>query len=564
MNTPMKMAVARGALRVAVVTETYPPEINGVARTVGLMVVALLARGHEVQLVRPRQGRESVPPPGQALRERLVPGVAIPFYRHLQIGLASPSLLHREWRHWRPDLVHVVTEGPLGWAAVSAARRLAIPVCSDFHTNFHSYTRHYGFGMLSGVVARYLRALHNRADCTLVPTAEMRASLEALAFERVAVVGRGVDTQLFNPARRSERLRATWGCSGSETVVLHVGRIAPEKNLGLFVDAVLGMQVIDPEVRVVLVGDGPQGPALRKRHPEFVFAGMRTGEDLAEHYASADVFLFPSVTETFGNVTLEAMASGLAVVAYDYAAAQHYLRDGVSGLLAPEGDTAEFVRMAAQLARNHELRPRFGLEARRTAEAASWDRAFDDLERVLRNIAGTARLEYGLQRLRLWDQALCIRFNRVVRITPVCWVFRGISRLGDGVFWYSLMLALLAVDAARAFAPVARMAATGLVCTLLYKWLKSKTSRPRPFAVENAVRAGAEPLDPFSFPSGHTLHAVAFSVVAIAFYPMLAWLLVPFTVLVATSRVVLGLHYPSDVLAGAALGALIAQGVLAL
>jgi undecaprenyl-diphosphatase len=175
-----------------------------------------------------------------------------------------------------------------------------------------------------------------------------------------------------------------------------------------------------------------------------------------------------------------------------------------------------------------------------------------------------SRLESGLERLRLWDQALCIRFNFVVRIAPVCRVFRGISRLGDGVFWYSLMLTLLAVDGARAFEPVARMAATGLVCTLLYNWLKSKTSRPRPFAVESAVRAGADPLDPFSFPSGHTLHAVAFSVVAVAFYPMLSWLLVPFTVLVAVSRVVLGLHYPSDVLAGAVVGALIAGGVLGL
>jgi len=393
MDTLIEPAGARGALRVAVVTETYPPEINGVARTVGLMVEALLGRGHEVRLVRPRQGRESVPSPDQAPRERLVAGFAIPFYRHLQIGLASPSMLHKEWSRWRPDLVHVVTEGPLGWAAVSTARRLAVPVCSDFHTNFHSYSRHYGFGMLAGAVARYLRALHNRADCTLVPTAQMRANLEALGFERVAVVGRGVDTQLFSPARRSERLRESWGCRKGDPVALHVGRIAPEKNFGLFVEAALEMRAIDPKLRVVLVGDGPQGPLLRKRHPDFVFAGMRTGEDLAEHYASADVFLFPSTTETFGNVTLEAMASGLAVVAYDYAAAQQYLRHGVSGLLAPQGDAGEFVQMAAQLARNRKLRSRFGLEARHTAEAASWDRAFDDLERVLRNIAGTVRAE---------------------------------------------------------------------------------------------------------------------------------------------------------------------------
>ena len=175
-----------------------------------------------------------------------------------------------------------------------------------------------------------------------------------------------------------------------------------------------------------------------------------------------------------------------------------------------------------------------------------------------------SRLESGLERLRLWDSALCVRFNGAVRIAPVRRVFRIVSRLGDGVFWYSLMLALLATGGVDAFGPVGRMAGTGLVCTLIYKWLKSKTLRPRPFAVENAVRAGADPLDPFSFPSGHTLHAVAFSIVAIAFYPVLAWLLVPFTLLVAASRVVLGLHYPSDVLAGAALGALIARGALAL
>lgn len=169
-----------------------------------------------------------------------------------------------------------------------------------------------------------------------------------------------------------------------------------------------------------------------------------------------------------------------------------------------------------------------------------------------------SRLESGLERLRLWDHALCIRFNCAVRIASVRWAFRLVSRLGDGIFWYALMLVLLVAGGVDAFIPVARMAMTGLVCTLVYKWLKSKTSRPRPFAVENAVRAGADPLDAFSFPSGHTLHAAAFSVVAIAFYPALAWLLVPFTILVATSRVVLGLHYPSDVLAGAALGGLIA------
>jgi undecaprenyl-diphosphatase len=169
-----------------------------------------------------------------------------------------------------------------------------------------------------------------------------------------------------------------------------------------------------------------------------------------------------------------------------------------------------------------------------------------------------SKLDLGLERLRFWDLALCVRLNAAMRIVPALRLFRIVSRLGDGIFWYALMLALLAAGGAAALVPVAHMAATGLACTILYKWLKSKTSRPRPFAVESAVRAGADPLDAFSFPSGHTLHAVAFSAIAVGYYPMLALLLAPFTVLVALSRIVLGLHYPSDVLAGAALGALLA------
>jgi glycosyltransferase involved in cell wall biosynthesis len=391
MNAPIQRSGTRGALRVAVVTETYPPEVNGVARTVGLMVDALCERGHEIQLVRPRQRGDRPLLPDEGPEERLVLGFPIPFYRHLQAGFAPPAMLRREWTRSRPDVVHVITEGPLGWAAVSAAKRLGIPVCSDFHTNFHSYSRHYGFGVFASIVWRYLRLLHNRTERTLVPTAEMQANLEALGFDRVSVVGRGVDSWLFGPSRRSERLRAAWGCRGSETVALYVGRLAPEKNLGLFVETALAMRAIDASVRVVLVGDGPQAAELRARHPDFVFAGMRSGGDLAEHYASADVFAFPSTTETFGNVTLEAMASGLAVVAYDYAAARQYLRHEASALLAPLQDRAAFIGAAARLAGDPRLVSRLRREARRTAEAVSWSRSFDDLERVLLDISTPQR-----------------------------------------------------------------------------------------------------------------------------------------------------------------------------
>jgi undecaprenyl-diphosphatase len=165
------------------------------------------------------------------------------------------------------------------------------------------------------------------------------------------------------------------------------------------------------------------------------------------------------------------------------------------------------------------------------------------------------RFELAFDRVTRWDLAVCERFNRASRKRAVCTLFAAISRLGDGVFWYGLMLALLVWEREAAVRPVLHMALAGGLCTLLYKGLKRAASRPRPCRVHQQILLGAPPLDQFSFPSGHTLHAVVFSIVAYAYYPMLGWLLVPFTLLVALSRLVLGLHYPTDVLAGAALGA---------
>ena len=164
-----------------------------------------------------------------------------------------------------------------------------------------------------------------------------------------------------------------------------------------------------------------------------------------------------------------------------------------------------------------------------------------------------------LCRINRWDLVWCLRFNQASRRLWVRSAFGAVSRLGDGVFWYSLMLALLAVQGRQAFIPVAHMLGVGIVCLLAYKWLKGKTLRPRPFELNRDIFLSAAPLDQFSFPSGHTLHAVGFSVVVLAYFPQLAWVVVPFTLLVAASRLVLGLHYPTDVLAGAALGASIAS-----
>lgn len=168
------------------------------------------------------------------------------------------------------------------------------------------------------------------------------------------------------------------------------------------------------------------------------------------------------------------------------------------------------------------------------------------------------KLTYRLNQISRWEDPLCLRFNRASRVKWLRGLFRMVSRLGDGVFWYVLMLVLLGWYGKGALQAVGHMALAGVICVLLYKWLKRKTSRPRPFQVNQSILLGAHPLDPFSFPSGHTLHAVAFTIVALSYFPALAWVVVPFTALVALSRLVLGLHYPSDVLAGALIGTLVA------
>jgi len=374
-------------MHIAMVTETYPPEVNGVARTVALMADGLRALGHSIQLVRPKQGEADTPQQAAGYEELLCRGIPIPRYAQLKMGLPAGRALDAAWRAHRPDLVHVATEGPLGWSALGVARKLGLPVASDFHTNFHAYSRHYGVAWLSRPIAAVLRRFHNRCDCTLVPTDEMAEDLARLGFERLRVVGRGVNAQVFSPARRRPALRAQWGADEDTLVALCVSRFAREKNFPLVIEAYEAMRRANPATRLVLVGDGPLQAELRRANTGSVIAGRLVNGELSAHYASADVFLFPSVTETFGNVTLEAMASGLAVVAYRYAAARQHLEHGRSALLAETGDRAGFIAHAERLAREPALVPALGRAARAAAEPVSWNRITRDFEAVLRETA---------------------------------------------------------------------------------------------------------------------------------------------------------------------------------
>jgi glycosyltransferase involved in cell wall biosynthesis len=374
-------------LYIAMVTETYPPEVNGVARTVGLMAEGLQKRGHSVQLVRPRQNGHDHAASGPGFEEILGRGFPIPRYTQLKMGLPAKAELSDNWSRRRPDVLHIATEGPLGWSALAAARKLGIPVATDFHTNFHAYSRHYGFAWLATPVMAYLKRFHNRADCTMVPTAELADELAAAGFRGLRVVGRGVNPEVFHPDKRSRELRAEWGADDDTPVALCVSRFAHEKNFPLVIDAFQAMRRERPDVKLVLVGDGPLTAQLRKRNVGYVIAGRLVNGKLSAHYASGDIFLFPSTTETFGNVTLEAMASGLAIVAYRYAAARQHLEDGRSALLPPFDDTPAFVGAARRMVRDLAFARSLGAEAHRAAQSLTWERIVADFEQVLADVA---------------------------------------------------------------------------------------------------------------------------------------------------------------------------------
>ena len=371
---------ARPSLRVALVTETYPPEVNGVAATLARVADGLRQRGHQLQLVRPRQSDGETGAGEAGFAEVLMRGLSIPRYPQLKMGLPARHALARLWSTQRPDVVHIVTEGPLGWSALQAARHLKLPVVSDFRTNFHAYSVHYGVGWLRAPVMAYLRKFHNRTHSTMVPTELLRRELAAAGFERLRVVARGVDTQGFAPTRRSDALRAMWGAGPGTLVALCVGRLAAEKNLGVVLDAAAAMREQHRALRLVLVGDGPERVRLQQRCPDAVFSGVRHGDDLAAHYASADVFLFPSMTETFGNVVPEAMASGLPVVAYDHAAAGQLIRHGDNGLLARLGEASEFCRVARRAVSDRAALREIGGRARYSVLSLDWERIVEAVE----------------------------------------------------------------------------------------------------------------------------------------------------------------------------------------
>jgi len=365
-------------MKIDIVTDTFLPDVNGVAMTLGRLSEGLRQRGHRVHVIRTGEGK---------CGDTIVASVPMQGYKEARDGLPGPFKLRKRWIRKRPDAIYVATESPLGKSAVKAAKALGIPVATGFHTNFHEYMERYSLGSLRPMAMAYLKRFHDRADCTLAPSPELVERLKEEGFKEVYLLGRGVDTTLFDPAKRSESLRGSWGATPGAPVAIVVGRVAAEKNLDLAVRSFEAMKETVPDLQCVIIGDGPVREKFAAKHPWIHFAGVRTGEDLAKHYASADILLFPSETETFGNVVLEGMASGLATVSYDYAAAARFVKHGENGLKAEKGDAEGFIaqaKAALAIRTGHGMR----ITARELAETQGWGAVVVEFENRLKSICG--------------------------------------------------------------------------------------------------------------------------------------------------------------------------------
>ncbi len=363
------------ALRLALFTDSYSPQLNGVALLLGRLVEAVRARGATVRVY-----TTSDPAGAEADDVRRWPSVAFWAYPEHRLALPTQPRVRRELRAWRPTLVHAASPFGMGLAARAAARAMGVPFVTSYHTHWSAYSSFYQMGALRGTAWHYLRWFHNGGARTYCPTQAVQDELAARGFQHMALWSRGVDSARFNPSYRSPALRARLGVTDDMVLAIYVGRLGAEKGLGV---ALRGMREVmraaPGRVRCAIAGDGPYTEAARKLAPEgTVFMGRLTGDALSEFYASADVFMFPSATDTFGNVLLEAMASGLPVVGADVGPTRELLAEHTGVTFAP-GDAADFARQLLDLVHNGSRRGGLGRNALGFARRCTWDRVWDSL-----------------------------------------------------------------------------------------------------------------------------------------------------------------------------------------
>lgn len=360
-------------MRVAIITESYAPDVNGVANSVARVADHLMARGHEVMVIAPQPARKTrrltEPSPYRVLR---LPSMPLPGYSNVRLAFPS-GRIKQALRDFKPDVVHLASPFVLGAWASGVASQMGLPMVAIYQTDVPAYARAYGFGPGERIGWSWISRIHRRAQMTLVPSSPTAAELEAHGITGVTRWARGVDTTLFHPQRRSTNLRKELAPEG-EVIVGYVGRLAKEKCVDQLRDTAKL-----PGVKVVVVGDGPMRRKVEKAIPEANFLGGRSGRDLARVYASLDIFVHTGPHETFCQTIQEAMASGLPVVAPAAGGPLDLVQPGVTGYLVRPNDPAEFAKAVNELAGDPRKRTEFGVAARMAVANRTWSAIGDEL-----------------------------------------------------------------------------------------------------------------------------------------------------------------------------------------
>jgi len=374
-------------LRVALFSGNYNYVMDGPARALNMLVAHLLKRGHHALIVAP-----TTPTPAFAHKGELVsaPSVALPGSRsEYRFSLGMGGEARRRLDAFAPTIVHVAAPDMLGRRALQWAKAHGVPAVASFHTRFDTYPRYYGMGWLEPQVTAYMRRFYARCARVYAPSQSMADALVADGIGRdVRLWARGVDRGIFSPARRDLAWRRSMGIGDDAVVVAFVGRLVKEKGIDLFAEAVARARQSAPTIRALIVGDGPERARFEALAPDAAFAGYLAGEALGRAYASADIFFNPSITETFGNVTLEAMACALPCVVAAASGSRSLVAHEESGLLvAPDAGAAAFAAALTRLAQAPAERAAFGAAARARAEDFDWDAILDGLIAEYQSVA---------------------------------------------------------------------------------------------------------------------------------------------------------------------------------
>lgn len=373
-------------MRIAIFTDTFLPQVNGVTNTLGRMGEYLESKGIAYIFITPDQKKEGILP------YNTESFFSYPLFIYPECRFAVPNMLRLNKRldAFQPDVILSMTEFNMGLAGLAYGKKRKIPVVTNYSTNFGTILNSYNLNILGNALEKYLAWFHNEADMTLTPSVESQKKLENMGVFKTALFERGIDFERFDPGHRNIQYRQEAGID-DKLVLLYVGRLSPEKDLDILRDAMYRLNdKYQDQIALVITGEGPMSAELKKSMPANVlFTGYKKGKELAEIYASCDIFAFPSSFETFGNVVLEAFASGLPVVGVAEGGVKGLIKHGENGYLAEPRDVDSFVACVEKVITNEFLRKRFGTNGRAYAKTNSWPAVFDNLMDIFNSLQDT-------------------------------------------------------------------------------------------------------------------------------------------------------------------------------